>query len=46
MLNRTMELNSLRIQALRELGYTEVTTENSSEVLQKIAEIESRKITN
>lgn len=42
-LSRTQELNTIRIQALKELGYTEVNTENASEVFEKIAEIESRK---
>ena len=43
-MSRTMELNAVRLQALKELGYTEVTKENASEVFNKIAEIESRKI--
>lgn len=41
-LSRTQELNTARIQALRELGYTEINTKNASEVLDKIAEIVSR----
>ncbi len=45
-MSRTMELNSVKIQALRELGYAEITTENAAEVLEKIAEIQSRKVTN
>ena len=42
-LSRTQQLNTLRIQALRELGYSEVTRENANEFLEKLAEIESRK---
>lgn len=42
-LSRTMELNSIKAQALRELGYTEVNEENATEIFEKIAEIESRK---
>lgn len=43
-LSRTQELNTVRIQALKELGYTEITPENAAEVFEKIAEIESRKV--
>lgn len=43
-LSRTQELNTAKVQALRELGYTEITQENAKEVLDKIAEIQSRKI--
>lgn len=43
-LSRTQQLNTVRVQALRELGYTEITKENASEVFEKIAEIESRKV--
>lgn len=43
-LSRTEEINSAKIQALRELGYTEITKDNASEVLSKIAEIESREV--
>ena len=43
-LSRTQELNTARIQALRELGYTEINKQNASEVFDKIAEIVSRKI--
>ncbi len=43
-LSRTQELNTVKIQALRELGYTSLTDNNSSEVFEKIAEIQSRKI--
>ena len=43
-MGRTMELNTLKVQALKELNYTSITDENASEVLAKIAEIQSRKI--
>ena len=43
-LSRTEQLNTVRIQALKELGYTEITRENASEVFAKIAEIQSRKV--
>lgn len=43
-LSRTQELNTAKIQALKELGYTEINNENAKEVLDKIAEIESRKV--
>ncbi len=43
-ISRTMELNTLKIQALKELGYTEINDENAAEVLEKIAEIQSRKV--
>lgn len=43
-LSRTQQLNTVKIQALRELGYTELTTANASEVFEKIAEIEARKV--
>lgn len=46
LMSRTMELNAIKIQALKELGYTEINEKNASEVIQKIAEIQSRKITN
>ncbi len=42
-LSRTMELNNIKSQALKELGYTEMTDENASAILEKMAEIESRK---
>lgn len=42
-LSRTMELNNIRTQALKELGYTEITNDNAAEVFDKISEIESRK---
>ena len=43
-LSRTEELNTAKIQALRELGYTEINEDNAKEVLEKIAEIQSRKV--
>lgn len=43
-LSRTLELNSIKIQALKELGYEDITTENGSEVFEKMAEIEARKV--
>ena len=43
-LSRTMELNSLRDQALKELNYSKLNDENASEVFAKIAEIQSRKL--
>ncbi len=43
-LSRTLELNTIKVQALKELGYTEITTNNASEVFAKIAEIQSRKL--
>ena len=43
-LSRTQELNTAKVQALKELGYNEINEENAKEVLEKIAEIESRKV--
>ena len=43
-LSRTQELNTAKVQALRELGYDEINERNASEVFDKIAEIQSRKI--
>ena len=43
-LSRTQELNAAKVQALKELGYTEINNENAKEVLEKIAEIQSRKV--
>ena len=43
-LSRTQELNTARIQALRELGYDKIDERNASEVFDKIAEIMSQKI--
>ena len=42
-LSRTMELNNIKAQALRELGYTELNDDNATEIFEKIAEIEARK---
>ena len=33
-----------KIQALKELGYTEINESNAAEVFEKIAEIQSRKV--
>lgn len=43
-LGRTLELNLIKVQALKELGYTTINDINVSEVFEKMAEIESRKI--
>ena len=43
-LSRTMELNNIKVQALKELGYTEINENNATEVFEKIAEIQSRKV--
>ena len=43
-MSRTLELNSTKIQALKELGYSEITEKNASEVFEKMAEIQSRKV--
>ena len=45
-MSRTMEINAAKIQAMKELGYTELNEANASEVLAKIIEIESRKVSN
>ena len=42
-LSRTQQLNSLKVQALKELGYTDITKDNATEVFTKIAEIQSRR---
>ncbi len=42
-LSRTQQLNTVRIQALRELGYSDINSENAAEVFEKIAEIQSRR---
>lgn len=42
-MSRTMELNNIKAQALKELGFTEMTEENGTLILEKMAEIESRK---
>lgn len=38
----TLELNTAKVQALKELGYTEINEKNAGEVLAKIADIQSR----
>ena len=43
-MSRTMELNAIKEQALKELGYTSLTEENGVEVFAKIAEIEARTV--
>ncbi len=43
-LSRTQELNTAKVQALKELGFTEINEDNAKEVLEKIAEIQSRKV--
>jgi len=45
-LSRTLELNAIKVQALKELGYTEISEQNAAEVFEKIAEIQSRKVGN
>lgn len=42
-LSRTQELNTAKIQALRELGYMKIDEKNASEVFDKIAEIMAQK---
>ena len=41
-LSRTQQLQTIRIQALRELGYSTINNDNAAEVFEKIAEIEAR----
>jgi len=43
-LSRTQELKTVKMQALKELGYTTITEFNAKEVFEKIAEIQSRKV--
>ena len=43
-LSRTQQLTTTKIQALKELGYTEINEKNAAEVFEKIAEIQSRKV--
>lgn len=43
-MSRTLELNTIKVQALRELGYNEINSQNAAEVFEKIAEIQSRKV--
>lgn len=45
-MSRTLEINSAKVQALKELGYTEINEDNAAEVLAKIVEIQSRKVGN
>lgn len=45
-MSRTLELNTIKVQALKELGYTEINEKNAGEVLEKMAEIQSRKVVN
>ena len=43
-LTRTQQLSTVKIQALRELGYSDINAENAAEVFEKIAEIQSRRV--
>ncbi len=43
-LSRTQELNTVKVQALKELGFTEINEDNAKEVFEKIAEILARKV--
>ncbi len=45
-MSRTLEINSAKVQALKELGYTGIDESNAAEVLAKIVEIQSRKVGN
>ena len=45
-MSRTLEINSAKVQAMKELGYTEINEDNAAEVLSKIVEIQSRKVGN
>lgn len=45
-LSRTQELNTAKLLALKELGYTEINEQNATQVFDKIAEIQSRGIYN
>ena len=45
-MSRTLEINSVKFQAMKELGYTEVNDENVAEILYKIDEIQARKARN
>lgn len=42
-MSRTLEINMAKEQALKELGFTEINSDNASEVLAKIVEIQERK---
>ena len=43
-LTRTQQLSTVKIQALRELGYNDINAENAAEVFEKTAEIQTRKV--
>ena len=43
-LSRTQQLNTVKVQALKELGYDTIDTSNAAEFFEKIAEIEARKL--
>ncbi len=43
-LTRTQQLSTVKIQALRELGFNDINTENAAEVFEKMAEIQTRKV--
>jgi len=43
-LSRTQQLNTIKVQALHELGYSDINESNAAEVFEKIAEIQSRKV--
>ena len=45
-MSRTLEMNTLKIQAMKELGLTEVNDENVAELMYKIDEIQARKARN
>lgn len=45
-MSRTLEINAIKVQALKELGYSNINESNVGEVFEKIAEIQSRKIAN
>ena len=42
-LTRTQQLNTYKVQALRELGFDSINPDNASEVWEKMAEIEARR---
>ena len=43
-LSRTQQLNTVKVQALKELGYDTIDSSNATEFFEKIAEIEARKL--
>ena len=43
-LSRTQQLNTVKIQAMKELGLDTIDSTNAAEFYEKIAEIESRKL--